>query len=145
MDTNKSTDELLKILQKEDKIENYIEKNKDDLFDITLANYLDNMLTKYNVKKSDVINNAKLPTSYTYDIFNGKKVKPNRNILIQLIFGMGLNLEDAQRLLKLAGVSELYTRIKRDSVIIFAIEKGKSISECDDLLYELNEETIIKA
>ena len=58
---------------------------------------------------------------------------------------MELNLEDAQRLLKLAGVSELYTRIKRDSVIIFAIEKGKSISECDDLLYELNEETIIKA
>lgn len=28
MNTNKSTDELLKILQKEDKIENYIEKKQ---------------------------------------------------------------------------------------------------------------------
>ena len=46
---------------------------------------------------------------------------------------MSLNLEDSQRLLKLAGVSELYPRIKRDSIILFAINKDLTIEKCDEL------------
>lgn len=94
--------------------------------------------------KNTAINNSALNQIYGYQIFDGKRKKPSRNKLIQLIFGMGLDITDSQRLLKIAGVNELYPRVKRDSIIIFALNKKISLSECDELLFELGEETILK-
>lgn len=144
MNIQKSTDELLKILNAEEEIESYIEENKEDLINLSLSDYLDDMLKKYNISKNEAINNSALNQIYGYQIFDGKKKSPSRDKLIQLIFGLGLDVTDAQRLLKIAGVNELYPRIKRDSVIIFAINKKVSVSECDELLFELGEETILK-
>ena len=143
MNIQKSTDELLKILNQEEEIENYIEENKEDLIDLSLSDYLDDMLKKYNITKNEAINNSALNQIYGYQIFKGMK-NPSRDKLIQLIFGLGLDVTDAQRLLKIAGVNELYPRIKRDSIIIFAINKKINITLCDELLFELGEETIIK-
>jgi hypothetical protein len=144
MDTQKSTDELLKILNNEAEIEAYIEQNKADLIDLSLCDYLADMLKKYNLTKNTAINNSALNQIYGYQIFDGKKKNPSRDKLIQLIFGMGLDITDAQRLLKIAGVNELYPRIKRDSIIIFALNKKISLTECDELLFELGEDTILK-
>ncbi len=144
MNIQKSTDELLKILNQEEEIESYIEENKDDLIDLSLSDYLDDMLKKYDISKNLAINNSELNQIYGYQIFDGKKKNPSRDKLIQLIFGMGLNIKDTQRLLKIAGVNELYPRIKRDSIIIFAINKKINVTQCDELLFELGEETIIK-
>ncbi|MDO4301091.1 MAG: XRE family transcriptional regulator [Clostridia bacterium] len=144
MNIQKSTDELLKILNAEEEIENYIEENKDDIIDLSLSDYLEDMLKKYNISKNTAINNSAINQIYGYQIFDGKKKSPSRDKLIQLIFGLGLNVADAQRLLKIAGVNELYPRIKRDSVIIFALNKKINITQCDELLFELGEETIIK-
>lgn len=143
MNIQKSTDELLKILNQEEEIETYIEENKEDLIDLSLSDYLDDMLKKYNISKNAAINNSELNQIYGYQIFDGKKKNPSRDKLIQLIFGMGLNITDAQRLLKIAGVNELYPRIKRDSIIIFAINKKINITQCDELLFELGEETVL--
>ncbi|MDO5388017.1 MAG: hypothetical protein Q4F63_02165 [Clostridia bacterium] len=144
MNIQKSTDELLKILNAEEEIESYIKENKEDLINLSLSDYLDDMLKKYNISKNEAINNSALNQIYGYQIFDGKKKSPSRDKLIQLIFGLGLDVTDAQRLLKIAGVNELYPRIKRDSIIIFAINKKVSVSECDELLFELGEETILK-
>lgn len=144
MNIQKSTDELLKILNAEEEIESYIEENKQDLINLSLSDYLDDMLKKYNISKNEAINNSALNQIYGYQIFDGKKKSPSRDKLIQLIFGLGLDVTDAQRLLKIAGVNELYPHIKRDSIIIFAINKKVSVSECDELLFELGEETILK-
>lgn len=144
MNIQKSTDELLKILNAEDEIESYIEENKGDLINLSLSDYLDDMLKKYNISKNEAINNSALNQIYGYQIFDGKKKNPSRDKLIQLIFGLRLDITDAQRLLKIAGVNELYPRIKRDSIIIFAINKKINITKCDELLFELGEETILK-
>ena len=53
------------------------------------------------------------------------------------------HLADAQRLLRVGQVSELYPRKKRDSIILFGLQKNLSIQEVDDLLFELGEETIV--
>lgn len=144
MDIQKTTDELLNILKNEDEIESYIDNNSEDLIDLTLSDYLKDMLNKYDIARNEAINNSALDQIYGYQIFSGTKKKPSRDKLIQLIFGMGLNITDAQRLLKIAGVNELYPRVKRDSIIIFALNKKISITQCDELLFELGEETVLK-
>ena len=124
-------------------IENFINTNKEDFIDIPLHLYLATLLKKYSISKNEAINNSAISQIYGYQIFSGKRPNPSRDKILQLIFGMSLNLEDSQRLLKLAGVSELYPRIKRDSIILFAINKGLTIEKCDELLFELGEKTII--
>ena len=140
---NNSTDELLKLLKNEQNIENFINTNKEDFIDIPLHLYLATLLKQYSLSKNEAINNSAISQIYGYQIFSGKRPNPSRDKILQLIFGMSLNLEDSQRLLKLAGVRELYPRIKRDSIILFAINKGLTIEKCDELLFELGEKTII--
>lgn len=140
---NNSTDELLKLLKNEQNIENFINTNKEDFIDMPLHLYLATLLKNYSISKNEAINNSAISQIYGYQIFSGKRPNPSRDKILQLIFGMSLNLEDSQRLLKLAGVSELYPRIKRDSIILFAINKDLTIEKCDELLFELGEKTII--
>ncbi len=143
MDIKKTTDELLKILQNKENIQDYIDENSDEMLDVNLSEYLEQLLEKYKMSKNEAIKNSGLDQIYGYQIFSGVKANPSRDKLIQLIFGMGLELKDAQRLLRIGRAGELYSRNRRDSIIIFALNKKLDIDKCDDLLFEMNEKTII--
>ena len=45
--------------------------------------------------------------------------------------------------LKTAGVGILYPKLGRDSIIMFCLEKGWGIIECEELLEKYNESSII--
>lgn len=143
MDIKKTTDELLKILQNKENIQDYIDENSDEMLDVNLSEYLKHLLEKYKITKNEAIKNSGLDQIYGYQIFSGVKSNPSRDKLIQLIFGIGLELKDAQRLLRIGRAGELYSRNRRDSIIIFALNKKLDIDKCDDLLFEMNEKTII--
>ena len=51
-----------------------------------------------------------------------------------LAFGMKLTLDETRKLLKIAGLSDLYVRIPRDSVIIFCLQNGKNLIETNEML-----------
>ena len=61
-----------------------------------------------------------------------------------LAFGLRATLRETQRLLRLAGVSELWPKVRRDAIIIWCIERGYTREQCDDELYRLRESTILK-
>lgn len=64
--------------------------------------------------------------TFIYDIFAGKS-RPGRNNAIRLAFGLGCDLRETQRLLRLAGVSELYCKQRRDAIIIWCIQNGRDL------------------
>ncbi len=143
MDIQKTTDELLKILENHENISDYLEENADEMIEADLSEYLEGLLEKYDISKNEAIKRSKLDSIYGYQIFSGVRKNPSRDKLIQLIFGLGLELQDAQRLLKIASEGELYSRNRRDSIIIFALKNKLSLQQCDDLLFEMKEKTII--
>ncbi len=49
-----------------------------------------------------------------------------------------------QRLLRLAGVSELWPKVRRDAIVIWSIKEGLSREECDDELWRLGEKTLFR-
>ena len=49
----------------------------------------------------------------------------------------------AMNFLKTAGVGILYPKLGRDSIIMFCLEKGWGIIECEELLEKYNESSII--
>ena len=131
----KQTDELLKELGNTSDINQYLSTNCDELIEQNVAKYLNELLEKKeNLTKSKIIKSTSLSESYIYDFFRGEKSNPSRNKLLQIAFAMSLDLETTQKLLKIAKVGILYPRIKRDSIIIFALNKNLDFFECENLL-----------
>ena len=58
--------------------------------------------------------------------------------IIAIAFGFGLDLIETQRLLRVAGFSELYARNKRDCFIIQAIQNKSSVVVLNTILDENN-------
>ena len=55
-----------------------------------------------------------------------------------LAFGFGLSLEETQKLLKIAGRSMLYAKLKRDAAIIFGLSHKMSVMEVQYLLASID-------
>ena len=53
------------------------------------------------------------------------------------------SLRETQRLLRLAGVSELWAKVRRDAIIIWCINQGYTREQCDDQLWSLGEKTLL--
>ena len=139
----KSTHILMNELTSVADVHDFLADNTEEMLELRFAEYVESMMDKYQVTKSQLLKRAKLRTgSYRYEILRGEKDKPDRDIVIKLCFGFPLDIEDAQRLLRLAGVAPLYPRHPRDAYILFALKKGYDIDQVNDLLYENQEETI---
>ena len=131
----KQTDELLKELSNTSDINQYLSTNRNELIEQNVATFLNELLNKKEgLTKSKIVKSSSLSESYVYDIFRGDKSNPSRDKLLQIAFAMNLDLETTQKLLKIAKVGALYPRIKRDSIIIFAINKNLDFFECENLL-----------
>lgn len=136
----KSTEFLQSELKTAKSLEQFIQKHEQNLKAKSVPEYLNDMLIKYNMEKSDVVRRAGLSGTYAYQIFDGKK-SAGRDKLIQLAFGFPLNLEETQKLLRFGGHNELYVKKKREAFVMYALEKGFDINQVNDLLYQNKEET----
>ena len=138
----KSTAELLKELENFSSFEEYENANKDYLISKSLSEYLSELIAERNLSKAEVIRKSELNENYAYQLLSGLKSAPNRDKLISLSVGMDLSVNETNSLLKLARLSPLYPRVKRDSIIIINMNAHKSVIEINEALFEENEETL---
>lgn len=138
--TDKLTEELLNELLFTDSLSAFIVAALGDK-DVTLSEYLNRQLEVKQLKKSAVIKNAKLNPTFAYQIFSGDR-NASKDKLLQLSFSMGLDLQETQRLLKIAGAGELYCKTRRDAIIIYCLSKKMSLAETDEILFQFQEPTI---
>lgn len=134
----KNTKELLDALAFANSIDDVLDN---EFSHDTLTEYLHKLLIQKNLKKNQVIKKAELNTTFGYQIFNGER-HATRNKLLQLIFAMELTVDEAQHLLTLAGVNPLYSRNRRDAILLYCLMQKKSLSETESLLFEQQEALI---
>lgn len=130
----KSTDELNHEIKNATNIEDYLSENKTALLAGTLSEQLNLLLAQKGLKKADVLHDSQLGKAYIYQIFSGQKV-PSRDKLIAIAFGLHLSENETQKLLKLSGYRELYARDERDAIILFTLQRGKTIFDANELLF----------
>jgi DNA-binding phage protein len=135
----KLTNELLNNLLSKNSIERFLDD--EILSNESLDEYLNRLLVTKQLKKSEIIKKSALNATFTYQIFSGER-HPSRNKILQLAFGMGLNLQEAQRLLKISGANELYCKNRRDAIIIHCLYNGLSLMDTEDYLFEFKESGI---
>ncbi len=131
----KTTEELSHEIKAATDIEDYIKCNKKSLNVYNLPEYLNILLSQKGITKADVVRDSLMTRSYVYQIFSGEKT-PLRDKLIAIAFGLHLSDEEVQTMLKISKNRELYARDERDAIILFALQRNKSIYEVNDLLYD---------
>ena len=107
-----------------------------------LVGYLRELLAAHGLKRADVVRGSGINQTVVYDIFQGKS-RPGRDHAIMLAFGLRCDLRQTQRLLRLAGVSELWCKQRRDAILIWCVEHGLTRAEADDELFRLSEKTLL--
>lgn len=137
----KRTEELVNELKNCESITSYIEENQTEFWEIDLAEYIEILMKDKSLKKIDIVKRSRLSEVYTYQILAGMR-NPDRDKLLCIIFAMELTRSEADRLLKIAGKSGLYAKNKRDSILIFALDRRLPLEDTNDMLYELGEQTL---
>lgn len=138
----KDTTKLLEELKECSDFKKFYNENSEYIGDISLADYLNGIIEKKKLKKAEIIRKAEISEVYAYQIFSGTRKKPERNKLLCLAFGMELNLDETQELLKISGYPRLYVKKPFDSVIVYAICNQFTVMETNNLLYDYDLETI---
>ena len=127
----KQTDELLKTIAKSHDLDGFLDNQ--EFIKVNISEYLNNLIEEKKLVKSEVIKRSGLDRVYAYQILNGTRT-PSRDKLVQFAFGMKLNFEEVQKMLKYNGLAPLYPKNRRDSIIIFAINEKSTVIDLNIML-----------
>lgn len=135
------TEELLERLLASSSPDAYL--SQEEPGDCELSEMLRTLAKEKGISRTEAISATGLSAPYGYQIFAGTR-HPNRDAAIMVAFGLRCSLVECQRLLKAAGVSELWVKRRRDAIILYCVSHGYSRERCDDELFRLGEETLLK-
>lgn len=141
MITSKTTNELLKILSSID-TSSALQDLSDELEhpknQTSFPDYLSKKMQEKEVPPGRLWELSLIQRNYGYQILNGTKT-PGRDKIIAICLSLRLSIEETQRALALANAGALYARRKRDSILIFSLQKGLSVLDTNMLLYDMSE------
>lgn len=136
------TEDLLSVLKNDGvTYEDYLFNHGESFIDCDSTAFWERLLSERKMKKTDIINKADIGYTYFYDVIKGKKT-PSRDLLIKLILAFKASVDDCQEVLRIYEWAALYPKIKRDSIIIFAINHGYGLNQTEELLRAYNEKTL---
>ena len=131
--TRVRTDTLMRRIFKADKLDDLMAQNEVSMQAGSFCEYINALCQSMGLVPERVIRRAEIDRTYGHQLFNGRR-KPSRDKVLQLAFGFGLDVDSTQKLLREAGLSELYPRLKRDAIVLFCLNKGISLMETQELL-----------
>ena len=137
----KQTKEMLEQLKRAESLDGYLEQNAADMANGDLPAQLERLLQETGFSKSEVLRRAEINDIYGYQLFAGSR-RPSRDKLVALCVGFGLDDESTQQLLKAVGFAPLYPKNRRDSILLFGIQKGYTVLQINNQLYEHGESTL---
>ena len=111
--------------------EEMIENNAPPELHVLLNKYISDK----KMTKADVIRKLNIDRNYGYLILNGKRT-PIRNCLIQLSIMLGLDVEQMDYLLKLAGKAPLYVRNIVDARVFYAVKHNMNYFDAIDFIWD---------
>jgi hypothetical protein len=130
------TSTLFRMLFKTSNIKEFIEKNADEMRLPSFSKYISGLCKEKDVVPERIIKRADIERSFGHQLFKGTK-NPSRDTVLQLAFGFEADADTAQELLKYAGMSPLYPRVKRDSAILYCLHNRFTIMEAQSILHDM--------
>lgn len=138
----KTTTELLRELKRQScSLPDYLANHKETFVVEDIKAFWEQLIKEKKYSKSNIINKADFSYCYFYDVINGRKM-PTKDKVVRLALAMKMSIDECQQALKISGRSALYPKVRRDSVLIYAIEKHLTIAQCNELLAKHGEDEL---
>lgn len=144
MENKKSTDELKKILKSSKTYNDFLEKEKEELIFTSISEFIKIVMTAKNIKAKELISGSNLDKGYVYQILRGDRKSPSRDAVLSLAFGLQLNSNETDKLLRIAEYDALYIRRPRDGIIMHCLDHGVTLTDTNIMLSEKDLEPIGK-
>lgn len=128
-----TTSQLLAIIRNSDGVEDFLPLFEKGNTEPSLSEELYSLMQRHQLTPKDVIVASGIERSYFYHILSGCKI-PGRNILLRIALSCRAGIAEINQLLRLAGHSMLYSRVRRDALIIFAVTHKYTLQETNRLL-----------
>ena len=138
---SKSTNDLNEELMQESNIDAYINDNRQFFSDQSIAELLTELYEKKSISKAALARKAGISEVYLHQVFAGRR-NPSRDRLLCICVGLGVTLEETQRLLTQASYAQLYPKIKRDAIISHGIVHHTELNEINDKLFAEGEKAL---
>ncbi len=131
----KNTEEMEQEITRTDNIYDLIDNSSDVFRSETVSEYLKTKLAEKGMKAAEAVRRSEIDRCYGQQIISGIRT-PSRDKLIAVSFGIGLCLDEVNELMKISCNRPLYSRDKRDAVIIYGISNSLDIGKVNEILYE---------
>ena len=138
---SKSTNDLNEELMQESNIDAYINDNRQFFSERSISELLTELYEKKSISKAALARKAGISEVYLHQVFAGRR-NPSRDRLLCICVGLGVTLEETQRLLTQASYAQLYPKIKRDAIISHGIVHHTELNEINDKLFAEGEKTL---
>ena len=131
-----STSTLMHRLFKTARLKAFMNTYDNAFLKTTFREYIQRLCAEKDLVCEHVIKNGGIDRTYGHQLFSGLR-QPSRDKVLQLAFGFSMDIDEAQELLKIAGKSPLYPKIKRDAAIMYCLKNGISFFDAQATLQEL--------
>lgn len=113
-------------------------RSSEELFTQQLRRHL----RVHGVSSTELGAKTSLSRSFIYQILGGDRI-PGRDVILRMAFVLGLGVEETQSLLRAARRGQLYPRIRRDALLIHALNRHMPLEEAEALLAGRGEQPLL--
>jgi len=132
-----STSALMSRLFKASRLKAFMQTYDSAFLRTTFREYIQRLCAEKDLVCEQVIRTGGIDRTYGHQLFSGLR-QPSRDKVIQLAFGFSMSVDEAQELLKIAGKSPLYPKLRRDAAIMYCLNSGVSFCDAQAALQELS-------
>lgn len=137
----KNTDTLQQELMSTNNLDRFLTENDASFRDVPLQEAIQCIFDEKGMSKAQLAKQSGISEVYLHQLFSGRRF-PSRSRLLCLCFGLGATVDEAQSLLQQARHAPLYSRDRRDAIIIFALSHHMTLFEANDKLFTENLDTL---
>lgn len=137
----KNTDTLQQELMSTNNLDRFLTENDASFRDVPLQEAIQCIFDEKGMSKAQLAKQSGISEVYLHQLFSGRRF-PSRSRLLCLCFGLGATVDEAQSLLQQARHAPLYSRDRRDAIVIFGLSHGISLAEINDKLYAEDADTL---
>ena len=137
----KNTDTLQQELMSTNNLDRFLTENDASFRDVPLQEAIQRIFDEKGMSKAQLAKQSGISEVYLHQLFSGRRF-PSRSRLLCLCFGLGATVDEAESLLQQARHAPLYSRDRRDAIIIFALSHHMTLFEVNDKLFTENLDTL---
>lgn len=137
----KNTDTLQQELMSTNNLDRFLTENDASFRGVPLQEAIQRIFDEKGMSKAQLAKQSGISEVYLHQLFSGRRF-PSRSRLLCLCFGLGATVDEAQSLLQQARHAPLYSRDRRDAIIIFALSHHMTLFEANDKLFTENLDTL---